>query len=217
LEEEMLRFQVADARHRLDRQRLVVEEVERRVGELEMRAPFDGMVATVAVEDRDAVARNQAVMGIVDLRQLEVAVAIPEAFADDVAPGLPAVVVVDGSEHPGVLTRVAPEVQSSQVEGRVAFAGGTPPGLRQNQRVATRLVVDERRDVVKVPRGPFLEGSGGRTVWVVADDLARRRRVEVGAVSVTEVEIVSGLEAGEEIVLSDLPVAEGTETVLLRD
>lgn len=217
IERDMLDYQVRDARARAARQRLVVADVERQIAELEIRAPFDGMVATVSVEDADAVVRGQPLVGVVDLADLEVEVAIPESYADDVAPGVPALVRVDAAEVAGRLTSVAPEVRNSQVAGRIAFDGGPPAGLRQNQRVSARLLLDRKSGVLKVPRGPFLEAGGGRAVYVVSDGLARRRAIVVGTVSVTEVEILEGLAEGEEIVLSDLGAAEGVETVLLRD
>lgn len=217
LEREMLALQARDAGARADRQRLVVADVERQVAELEIRAPFAGLVSTLSVEDADAVVRGQPLIGVVDLSDLEIEVAIPESYADDVAPGIPALVRVDSGEVPGKLIRVAPEVRNSQVTGRIAFDGGPPRGLRQNQRVSARLLIDQKRDVLKVPRGPFLESGGGRRVYVVADGVARRREIVTGAVSVTEVEILEGLAEGEEIVLSDLSAFDNAETLLIRD
>jgi HlyD family secretion protein len=216
LQTDALEFEIRDAQLRLQRQELVVADVRRQVEELTIRAPFAGLVATVQVEDRDAVVRGQAVAGVVDLSDLEVEVNIPESYADDVSPGVEAEVLVDNVRRSGTLTRVAPEVRSGQVEGRVAFKGGTPPGLRQNQRLSTRLVLARQKGVLKVPRGPFLEAGGARWVYVVKDGLARRRNVRMGAVSVTEVEILGGVEAGEEIVLSDLSQLQGADTVRLR-
>jgi len=216
LETEALAFELRDAKLRLQRQQLLVDDVRRQVEELTLRAPFDGLVATVPVEDRDAVVRGQALVGVVDLTDLEVEVNIPESYADDVAPGVAAEVTVGSQPTAGVLTRVAPEVRSGQVEGRVAFVDGVPPGLRQNQRLSTRLILAEETDVLKVPRGPFLESGGARWVYVVSDGMARRRGIEVGAVSVTEVQILKGLGEGEEVVLSDLSQLQGAESVLLR-
>jgi HlyD family secretion protein len=217
LERDMRKFEISDASHRLQRQHLVVTELERQVRDLEVVAPFDGLVATLSVEDRDAVSQGQALIGVVDLSDLEVEVGIPENAADQVAPGVPAAMTIDGVEYEGAVTRVAPEVRNGQVVGRVAFAGGVPPGLRQNQRVATRLLLDRRDGVLKVPRGPFLESGGGRSVYVVDDGLARRREIEVGAISVAEVEVVGGLAEGDEIVLSDMSRFDGAETVRIRD
>ncbi|MCG8454864.1 MAG: HlyD family efflux transporter periplasmic adaptor subunit [Holophagales bacterium] len=213
----MLDFELADAGRRLDRQRLVVTELERRVDELVIRTPFDGLVATVAAEDRDVLARGQPVLGVVDLSDLELEVAIPEAYAGEALPGIPAVVRVGETEVPGRLVRVAPEVRQGQVEGRVAFDRGPPEGLRQNQRLSTRLVLDRRADVLRVRRGPFLESLGGRQAYAVEGDLATLRNIRLGAVSVTEVEILEGVEAGEELVISDLSRFDGATTLLLRD
>ena len=152
---------------------------------------------------------GQPLLGVVDLRALELDVNIPEVFADDVSPGVAAVMTLEGRRHAGTLTRVAPEVRDGQVTGRVVFDGGTPEGLRQNQRVTTRLVLDRRTDVLKLPRGPFLESGGARVVYVVEERIARRRSVELGVVSVTEVEILRGLDVGERIVLSDVGRFEG--------
>jgi HlyD family secretion protein len=217
IEKEMLDFQLRDARSRAERQQLVVRDVERQVSELDIRAPFAGQVATLSVEDADAVLRGQPLVGVVDLSEFEIEINIPESYADDVAPGVTALVRLDGTDVEGTLTSVAPEVTNAQVEGRIAFQGGLPAGLRQNQRVSVRLILDRRSNVLKVPRGPFLEAGGGRHVYTVSDGAARRRAVTIGAVSVTEVEIVEGVSEGEEIVLSDLGAANGAEIVTIRD
>ncbi|MEA2602066.1 MAG: HlyD family secretion protein [Acidobacteriota bacterium] len=209
-------FEIQDRRRQIDRQRLVVDDLQRRVGELTLRAPFDGMVATVDVQDRDAVAPNTAILTIVDLSQLEVEAQIPESYAPDALPGTPALVNVDGREIPGRLTAVSPEVRASQVEGTVAFAGVVPEGLRQSQRVAVRLLLEKHSGVLKVPRGPFLDSGGGRQIYVLAEGLATLRSIRVGAMSVSEVEVVEGLREGEQVVLSEIQQFNGARTVLVR-
>ncbi len=216
LSKETLEVELHNGRLQIERQESVVKELQRRVELLRIPAPFDGMVATVDVEDRDAVVSNQPLLTVVDLSTYEVQISIPEGYADDVVAGTPAQLLVGGTEHPGAVTAVSPEVRESEVEGTVVFTGPPPEGLKQNQRIGARLILDRRRDVLKVPRGPFLESGGGRRVYVVQDGLARLREVAVGAVSVSEVEIVSGLEEGEEIVLSDVARFEGASTVLVR-
>jgi HlyD family secretion protein len=217
LEGEALEFELEDSARRLERQRLVVAELMRRVRQLELRAPFDGMVATIDVDDRDAVAVSQPIVTVVDLSTYEVEVRIPEAYADEVLPGTAALVLHDGREYAGTVTAVSPEVTASQVEATVDFAGESPAGLRQNQRLATRLLLDRRRGVLKVRRGPFLESGAGRRVYVMAEGLAELRDIRVGAVSVAEVEILEGLEEGERILLSDLQQFDGARTILVRD
>lgn len=216
LQREALDFETGDRARQMERQRLVVAELERRVRELTIVAPFDGLVASVDVQDRDAVQPNAPLLTVVDLSEYEIEVRIPDSYADDVAPGLPAVIELGGKTWEGELTAVSPEVTNSQVQGTVHFTGDVPEGLRQSQRVSVRLVLERRPDVLKVPRGPFLDSGGGRQIYVLADGLATLRQIRTGATSVGEVEIVEGLEAGERIVLSDLTLFNGAKTVLVR-
>jgi HlyD family secretion protein len=224
LERESLDFEADDRAKQVERQRLVVAELERRVRELAITAPFDGLVATVEVQDRDAVQPNAPLLTVVDLSQFEIEVRIPDSYAGEVAPGVPAVIEDGGRAYPGELTAVSPEIKDSQIAGTVQFRGQSPqekpPKLRQSQRVAVRLILDRRANVLKVPRGPFLDSGGGRRIYVLADGLAgglaTLREIRTGASSVGEVEIVDGLREGEQVVLSETQQFNGAKTVLVR-
>jgi HlyD family secretion protein len=211
-----LSFEVRDRESRVEQQRLVVAELERQVGALAVRSPVAGQVSRVAVADRDSVTAGQPLVGVVDLSRLEVEVLVPESYAPDITSGTPAILTFEGKEWQGEVTSLSPEVQGSRVRGVVGFRGATPAGLKQNQRLSARLVLETRRNVLKVPRGPFLEALGERQAYVVNDDVAVLRPIEVGSVSIAEVEIKSGLKVGDEIVLSDPSPFEGAKKVLLQ-
>jgi len=216
LEKETLEFELRNRRLAVERQASVAQELQRQVDLLQVRAPFAGMVATVALQDRDAVAPNQAVLTIVDLSAFEVEFDVPENYAALLAPGTRAEILYEGRTYPGRVTVVSPEVRDSQVRGTVVFDGATPPNLRQSQRVSVRMVLERRSNVLKTARGPFLESGGGRYAYVVEGGMATRREVQVGAVSVGEVEILRGLSEGQQLVVSDTSVFEGANTVLIR-
>lgn len=213
---ETLAFEVTNRESQVEQQRLVVTELERQVQALAVKAPFAGLVSRVAVADRDSVTEGQPLVGVVDLSRLEIEVWVPESYAPDIKPGTPAVITIDARQLQGEVTSLSPEVQGSRVRGVVGFSGATPVGLKQNQRVSARLVLETRRDVLKVARGPFLEALGERGAYVVDDDTAELRPIEVGSVSVSEVEIASGLREGDQIVLSDPAPFQGAKKVSLQ-
>jgi HlyD family secretion protein len=217
LEKEALAFEERNRKLHVQRQEAVVAELERQVAQLRVDAPFDGMVASMSVQDRDAVVRNQPLLSVVNLTTFELEVELPEGHAADVTPGTRAEVKIQGKLHPARVTSVSPEVQSGQVRATVAFEGESPAGLRQSERLATRLVLERRRSVLKLPRGPFLESGGGRQAYVVEGGVAVLRAVTVGATSVSEVEITFGLRAGERVIVSDTSVFEGARTILIRE
>lgn len=213
---ETLSFEVTNRASQVEQQRLVVAELERQVGALAVKAPFSGLVSRVAVAAGDSVTEGQPLVGVVDLSRLELEVWVPESYAPDIKSGTPAVLTIEGREWPGEVTSLSPEVQGSRVRGVVGFKGEMPAGLKQNQRVSATLVLETRRNVLKVQRGPFLEALGERGAYVVDDDTAELRPIEVGSVSVSEVEITGGLEAGDQIVLSDPTPFQGAKKVLLQ-
>src|SRR5678816_2870270 len=180
------------------------------------RSPVDGLVARRDVAEQDAVTRGQALLGVVDLSAFEIEIQIPESYADEIGLDTAAVIKYDSIDYPGKVTRVSPEVTGSQVRGLVRFDGASPKGLKQNQAVSVRLLIDRRPNVLKVARGPFLEDGGGRQAYVLDGDLATLTPIQVGAVSIGEVEIVSGLEEGDRIIISDVTRFEKAETILIR-
>ena len=102
----------------------------------------------------------------------------------------------------GAISAVSPEVVNGEVNARIRFSGKQPPGLRQNQRMSARVVMDTRHNVLKVERGPFVEQSGGRYAYVMDGSAAVRRPVQLGAASLGEIEVLSGLQPGDQVVVS---------------
>lgn len=195
-----------DARNKqllAERQQAVVAEQRRQVEALTLRAPFEGQVGQVQVPQGTSVISNGPVLSVVDLSQFEVEMKVPESFARDLAIGMPAQITSNGSQFAGEIAAVSPEVVNGEVTARVRFAQGKqPPGLRQNQRLSVRIVMDTRKDVLMVERGPFLDEDGGRVAYLVDGDNAVRHPIQAGASSLDAVEIVSGLKAGDRIVVA---------------
>ena len=186
-----------------DRQRAVVGELQRQVDALTLRAPFDGQVGQVQVAQRANVAVNAPVLSVVDLSKFEVEIKVPESFARDLAIGMPAQLTSGtGAPYPGAVSAVSPEVVNGEVTARLRFADRQPPGLRQNQRLSARIVLDTRRNVLMVERGPFLEQDGGRFAYVMDGNRAVRRPIRAGTSSLNAVEIIDGLQPGDRVVVS---------------
>lgn len=185
-----------------NRQRAVVAEVQRQVDALTLRAPFDGQVGQVLAAQRSNVALNAPVLSVVDLTVFEVEIQVPESFARDLAIGMPAQLSGPGGNYAAAVSAVSPEVVNGEVTGRLRFTGKAPPGLRQNQRLGARIVLDTRRNVLMVDRGPFLEQGGGHSAFVMDGSTAVKRAVRTGASSLNAVEIVDGARVGDRIVVA---------------
>jgi HlyD family secretion protein len=200
-----------------DRQRAVVAELQRQVDALTLRAPFDGQVGQVQVAQRANVAANAPVLGVVDLSKFEVEIKVPESFARDLGIGMPAQLTSgNGAPFPGEVSAVSPEVVNGEVVARLRFKDKQPPGLRQNQRLSARIVLDTRRNVLMVDRGPFLEQGGGGSAYVMDGDSAVKRPIRTGASSLGAVEIRDGAKEGDRIVVSGSDQFGDAERVVIN-
>jgi len=217
MQAEKLSFELRTSELDVERQRGVVANFQRRVDELTVRSPVDGMVGSIAVQQRAAVMPNQPLLTVVDLSVFEIELAVPESYADDLALDMPAEITYGNSRYEGRLTSISPEVRNSQVVGRVRFAGEAPADLRQNQRVSVRIVLEEKADALVVDRGAFFESGGGRVAYKVDGGVARRTPIATGASSIAKVEIAQGLAEGDQIVISSLEPFGRAETVLIRN
>jgi HlyD family secretion protein len=186
----------------LERARLAMAEAQRRVDELTVRAPVDGFIGTLNVQNRMVVAANAPLMTLVDLSRLEIEIEVPETYVGDLGLGMSAEVQLPSGTATGKLSALSPEVVRSMVLARVRFDGAQPRGLRQSQRVTARLLVEEKPDVLMLPRGPFVENEGGRHAYVVRDGIATRTPIRIGATSISAVEIQSGLKQGDKVVVA---------------
>ncbi len=197
-----------------ERQRSVVAEMRRQVDALTLRAPFDGIVGQIQAVQSSNVAANAPVLSVVDLSVFEVEIRVPESFARDLEIGMPAELRSAGTAYPAQVSAVSPEVVNGEVVARLRFdAGSQPPGLRQSQRLTARILLDTRKDVLMVARGPFVDQDGGRTAYVLDGSTAVRRPVTAGATSLSAVEIVDGLQPGDRIVIAGSDLFDNAERV----
>jgi HlyD family secretion protein len=217
LDSERLSFELQTSELLLQRQALLVRDLERQVAELAIVSPVTGIVGNLLVDQKQAVARNQAIMAVVDLAAFEIEAQVPESYADDLGLEMPAEVRLGADLYDATVVAVSPEIVDNQVTTRLRFAAAQPPGLRQNQRLTTRILLERKPEALIVDRGQFLESGGGRLAYVLEDGIAHRRAIEIGARSLAAVEVVAGLEPGDIVITSSIETFEGANTVLVTD
>jgi len=216
LQGEALAFELKTKRLALSRQKLLVTDLSRQVELLKVRAPFAGQVGQLLVQQKANVAANSGLLSVVDLSSLEVELQVPEVFAHDLAIGMPAEILDGGQKYTGALAGVSPQVVDGQVVARVRFGDDKPAGLRQSQRLTTRILIDSRPNVLLVERGSFVDAGAGRVAYLVRNGMAERTPIQVGATSLNAVEIVSGVKEGDRIVISGTDAFNGAPKIFLN-
>ncbi|MCH9692392.1 MAG: efflux RND transporter periplasmic adaptor subunit [Gammaproteobacteria bacterium] len=218
LDSESLAFETQTLELQLSQQKLQMEELKRKVSELAIKSPVSGTVGSLAVTQRSAVAANVALITVVDLTSFELEAAVPQNQADDLGLAMAVEINLNGNKIPGEITAIAPEVIDNQVQARVRFSDGQPSNLRQNLRLTARILLESRSDVMLVKRGGFIDQSGGRYAFRLNDQQqAERVSIQIGALGLKQVEIVSGLEEGDQIIISANEMLENAQLIALKE
>jgi HlyD family secretion protein len=196
-----------------DRQALLVAALKQRIDELTVRSPVDGMVANLAQPEKAHVADSAPLVTVVDLSALELEFHVGESYASDIKAGMTADISLGGHTVSGTVTAISPEVRQNEVTGRVKF-NVQEPGLRQNERASVRIILDERDAVLKFERGADIDAAT-RKVYVVHGGRAVLTPVELGAASMSEIEVIRGLAPGDTVIISDTRDFKETPELLL--
>ena len=215
LAKDALAFALQSAQSALNRQRFVVSELERKITNLAVTASVSGVVGNLLVAPKSVVSVNQPLMTLVDLSAYEAEVNVAESYANSIGIGMDVELTIGARKVIGTLSAISPEVTEREVTTRVRFSQDALSQIRQNQQISARILLENKDDVVKVRRGGFLD-AGGFVAYKLDGDVARRIDIETGVTSMREVEILSGLQPGEQIIVSGYQKFQQAPSVLLR-
>lgn len=185
----------------LDKER---EEARRQLALASTRADRAGVVTWVFPEVGGTVRAGDIVARIADPESFRVEATASDIHSTRLAAGLSAEVRVGDAKLPARVATVFPSVENGSVKFAVDLAEPKNPKLRDKLRVDVLVVTDTRAEGLRVASGPFAEGSALQDVFVIRGAVAERRRVRFGLVGSEWLEILDGLEVGDEVIVSDL-------------
>lgn len=210
---------------RLATQRAAVEQARAlhqlkraHVASLQVRAGTAGVLEQMPVEVGQQVAAGLILAKVTDPNSLKAVVRIPETQARDVLPGQIASIDTRNGIVPGKVVRIDPAVSEGIVAVDVTLEGPLPKGARPDLTVVGTIEIERLEDVLHVGRPVFGQAQSNVGLFKLADgeDAAVRVQVELGRSSVSTIEIVRGLEVGDQVILSDMSRWDEFDRIRLR-
>lgn len=218
-------FTVATARHELEAARTTLKYAASGSNAelVAVRAPVAGRVLKIAHKSEGTVATGQPLIEIGDPRALEVEVDLLSADAVRLHPGTRVVFERWGGEgalegvvrviEPAGFTKVsALGVEEQRVWVIVAFTSAPAQWQRlgDGYRVEASFILWEENDVLQIPASALFRDGDGWAAFAVEQGKAVKRRVEIGQRSGLSTQVVSGIKAGEQVIVHpDDRVREG--------
>lgn len=191
-------------------------EARRVLGLATPRADRAGVVTWTPTEEGATIRKGDVIARLADLSAFRVDASVSDAYASRLSVGQPVQVRVDDRMLDGQISDVLPTVQNGVITVRVALKDRSNPTLRQNLRVEVFIVTGHRDRALRVRKGTSTSGEGVQQVFVVRGDRADRVRVRFGIASFDLVEVVDGLAAGDEVIVSDMADYQHLTSIRLR-
>ena len=209
--------QVAAQEAHLEQQRVLYELKKRQLDALHVRAGLDGVLSAVSVEVGQQVTPGTNLVRVADPSHLKATVQIPETQAKDVAIGQKATIDTHNGTADGHASRVDAAVVNGTVAVDVSFDGPLPAGVRPDLSVDGTIEIERLPNILYVGRP--VQGQPNSTIGlfrVLAGGAgAVRVSVELGRTSVNSVEVRRGLQAGDQVILSDMSAWDSYDRIRL--
>ncbi|MFP5307279.1 MAG: efflux RND transporter periplasmic adaptor subunit [Gammaproteobacteria bacterium] len=196
---ERSKFELDGARAAYDLARLTLEEAE-------IRAPFDGVVSARHIKVGNTIQLGSPAFRITRMDSLQAQIFVPERDIHKLAPGQPAGLVVDAwpdKVFTGRILRVNPVVDAGTGTVKVTVAmAPEQPELKPGMFGRVEILYDRHDQALLIPKDAVLTEDAQHSVFVVSDGRARRRPITVGYSDASHYEVLDGISAGEQLVVT---------------
>lgn len=215
---EASRAQLAVQQSAVDQARAVLQLKKRERDDLKVRAGLDGMLQLVPVDVGQQVAPGTNLARVANPARLKAEIKVAETQAKDVQIGQAAQVDTRNGIVNGRVIRIDPSVQNGTRTVDVSLDGELPKGAVPDLSVDGTIELERLANVLFMGRPAFGQDQSTVGIFKMDSDGAEASRVQVtlGKSSVNTVEIVSGLQAGDKVILSDMSAWDAFERVRLK-
>lgn len=199
------RGQLAQAEARRISAAAALAEAEYQLERAAIVAPFAGVALEVNTNPGEYIASGAPVVRLLDTAAFEIEASVPSDYVSALQPGLSVQGETETGEVLDLTVRVLLPIEEATTRTRpVRF--GSPvladmDSLAIGQSITVSIPISAPREVVSVPKDALVQARGGWTVFVVADDVAQPRPVQIGVALGDRFEVLGGLQEGDVVVV----------------
>ena len=215
---ESITAQIAVQKTRVDQLKAVYDLKRSQLDQLKVRAGVSGVLQLMQAEVGEQVSAGAKLARVANPKKLKAEIKIMETQAKDVQVGQVAFIDTRNGVIPGHVIRKDPAAVQGNILVDVALEGNLPAGAVPDLGVDGTIELERLNNVVYVERPT--QGQEGSTIGLFKltpdGKEAERVQVKIGKVSVSTVEILSGLKPGDQVILSDMSAQDGFDRIRLN-
>lgn len=195
-----------------------LEAMQRTLEDARIKAPRTGTVTFLNKNLGTSISAGEKLAVVSDLTHFKVVAEIPESNSGKLSIGAPVNIRINRNTLKGHISNISPQSQNGMVEFIVFLDNDADKLLRSGLRTELNVVYDVHEQVTRIPNGQYFQGPGNYVLYIKTDDnTLERRSVTLGDSNFDFVEVKSGLQPGDEVVISDMSDFKNNKTIKLKD
>lgn len=194
-----------------------LESMQRTLDDARVKAPRAGTVTYLNKSLGTSISPGEKLAVVSDLSHFKITGEIPESNSGKLSIGATVNVRINRNNVKGQISNISPQSQNGMVEFTVLLDDDADKLLRSGLRTELNVVYDIHDGVVRIPNGAYFQGPGPYVLFVkTAPDKLERRAVTLGDSNFDFVEVKSGIQPGEEVVISDMANYKNSSSIKLK-
>jgi HlyD family secretion protein len=182
-----------------------------------VRASADGIITVLMNQLGQNVMAGSELARISDLSSFRIDATLSDYYLHQISVGMPVNIDLGNDSITGVLSQILPSVDNGIIGLQIELDNPRNEKLKPNQRVEAGILTQQRDSGLRVTNGVVFNGAGLQEIFVVQDTRAVKKKIEAGLQNSSYVEIVSGLQEGDEVIISDISDYVHLEEVAVTD
>lgn len=185
-------------------QKQLADKVEM-LNRLNIKAPSDGIILSISGKEGERVGNDKMLITMSDLTTFKIKGLIDEKSAEYVKTGNPVFVLVENEKMRGTIGNVTPTVADSKIQFNIHLENSTNSKLIPNKSVNLQVLKSIKNEVIRISANNDFKANSEQTVYVLDSGNVVPRTVVFGVKGSEYQEVISGLNEGEKVILSDSP------------
>ncbi|HMB72031.1 MAG TPA: HlyD family efflux transporter periplasmic adaptor subunit, partial [Gammaproteobacteria bacterium] len=193
------------------------EDQARRVRMSQVKGSRDGIVTFILQDEGSFVAEGQTLATIAATDEFRVEASVSDFYGPQLRENQLVRISSATNQFDGYLSRILSVAESNRLDLFIELDDPAAPAFHSNLSVDIEIVTAQKRDVLKITRGPALEGAGIEQLYVISGNRAVRTPVRLGVSERRQIEIIDGVDVGDRIVISDVTAFDDLEIIRIRN
>jgi len=215
--EESQKAQLQELQLNIRIQERLIEELERKVNQSGITSGRKGVITWVKDQIGSNVNPGEMLVRVADLTSYKVEGTISDIYGDRIYQGQEVLVRINDQDLPGSIVTIHPAVQNGFISFTISLDDKSNSLLRPHLKVDVFPVTTSKKGVILLPNESAFTGGQEQYLFVIDGNKAYRRTVTTGLSNYEYMEIITGIEAGEKVIVSSMKDYERRKSIPIKN